>query len=80
MVTARSLRRRPVLAAGGGGGIAGLRLPSPIEEVADERLAGRGVRLLLKRDDLIHPEIPGNNGASSNTTWQPPPRRDTPRC
>ena len=37
----------------------GLRLPSPVEEIADERLAARGVRLLLKRDDLIHPEIPG---------------------
>lgn len=34
------------------------RLPSPLTEVVDERL--RGVRLLLKRDDLIHPEIPGN--------------------
>lgn len=37
-----------------------LRLPSPVEEVCDERLARRGVRLLLKRDDLIHPEITGN--------------------
>jgi 1-aminocyclopropane-1-carboxylate deaminase len=35
-------------------------LPSPLEEVADGRLSARGVRLLLKRDDLIHPEIPGN--------------------
>ncbi|MGI5491552.1 1-aminocyclopropane-1-carboxylate deaminase/D-cysteine desulfhydrase [Microtetraspora malaysiensis] len=34
------------------------RIPSPIEEVRDERLGG--VRLLLKRDDLIHPDIPGN--------------------
>ncbi|WP_067178176.1 1-aminocyclopropane-1-carboxylate deaminase/D-cysteine desulfhydrase [Microtetraspora niveoalba] len=34
------------------------RIPSPVEEVRDERLGG--VRLLLKRDDLIHPEIPGN--------------------
>ena len=40
--------------------IPGLRLPSPVEEVTDDRLAGRGVRLLLKRDDLIHPRIPGN--------------------
>lgn len=37
-----------------------LRLPSPLEEVHDERLAARGVRLLLKRDDLINPDIPGN--------------------
>jgi 1-aminocyclopropane-1-carboxylate deaminase len=29
-------------------------------EVRDERLAARGVRLLLKRDDLIHPDLPGN--------------------
>jgi 1-aminocyclopropane-1-carboxylate deaminase len=33
-----------------------LRLPSPLEEIP----AGRGVRLLLKRDDLIHPDIAGN--------------------
>lgn len=36
------------------------RLPSPLHEVADERFAARGVRLLLKRDDLIHPALPGN--------------------
>ncbi len=35
-------------------------LPSPVEEIRDDRLAVRGVRLYLKRDDLIHPEIPGN--------------------
>ncbi|MEO3853009.1 pyridoxal-phosphate dependent enzyme [Streptomyces sp. B8F3] len=45
-----------------GGRLAALRprLPSPLEEIADDRLAARGVRLLLKRDDLIHPELPGN--------------------
>jgi 1-aminocyclopropane-1-carboxylate deaminase len=37
-----------------------LRLPSPMEELADDRLASYGVRVLLKRDDLIHPEVPGN--------------------
>jgi 1-aminocyclopropane-1-carboxylate deaminase len=37
-----------------------LRLPSPFEELADERLNGTGVQLLLKRDDLIHPDFPGN--------------------
>lgn len=37
-----------------------LNLSSPIEEVHDDRLAAQGVRLYLKRDDLIHPEIPGN--------------------
>lgn len=34
--------------------------PSPLTEVADERLEGHGVRLLLKRDDLVHPDLPGN--------------------
>ncbi|MFD4629493.1 1-aminocyclopropane-1-carboxylate deaminase/D-cysteine desulfhydrase [Streptomyces sp. NPDC058284] len=36
------------------------RLPSPLQRVEDERFARRGVRLLLKRDDLIHPDLPGN--------------------
>ncbi|MEV6109341.1 pyridoxal-phosphate dependent enzyme [Streptomyces sp. NPDC051940] len=36
------------------------RLPSPVEECPDERFTGRGLRLLLKRDDLIHPSLPGN--------------------
>ncbi|WP_432095016.1 1-aminocyclopropane-1-carboxylate deaminase/D-cysteine desulfhydrase [Streptomyces sp. bgisy100] len=36
------------------------RLPSPLEPVDDARFTRRGVRLLLKRDDLIHPDIPGN--------------------
>ncbi|MFF4018209.1 1-aminocyclopropane-1-carboxylate deaminase/D-cysteine desulfhydrase [Streptomyces sp. NPDC001843] len=36
------------------------RLPSPLREVSDERFTGRGVRLLLKRDDLIHPDLVGN--------------------
>ncbi|MFE6483749.1 1-aminocyclopropane-1-carboxylate deaminase/D-cysteine desulfhydrase [Streptomyces sp. NPDC057757] len=36
------------------------RLPSPARLVVDERLDRRGVRLLLKRDDLIHPELVGN--------------------
>jgi 1-aminocyclopropane-1-carboxylate deaminase len=29
-------------------------------ELYDDRLTAAGVRVLLKRDDLIHPEIPGN--------------------
>lgn len=37
-----------------------LRIPSPLEELDDDRIARRGVRLLLKRDDLINPEVPGN--------------------
>ncbi|WP_330337863.1 1-aminocyclopropane-1-carboxylate deaminase/D-cysteine desulfhydrase [Streptomyces sp. NBC_00557] len=36
------------------------RLPSPLQEVDDERFGRRGLRLLLKRDDLIHPELIGN--------------------
>ncbi|KIF76636.1 1-aminocyclopropane-1-carboxylate deaminase, partial [Streptomyces sp. 150FB] len=36
------------------------RLPSPLCPVDDERFDRHGVRLLLKRDDLIHPELPGN--------------------
>jgi 1-aminocyclopropane-1-carboxylate deaminase len=37
-----------------------LRLPSPLEELHDDRLSAAGVRVLLKRDDLLNPEIPGN--------------------
>ncbi|MEV6958757.1 pyridoxal-phosphate dependent enzyme [Streptomyces sp. NPDC051207] len=36
------------------------RLPSPVREVRDARFERHGVRLLLKRDDLIHPELIGN--------------------
>lgn len=36
------------------------RLPSPLQDVADERFGRHGVRLVLKRDDLIHPELVGN--------------------
>lgn len=36
------------------------RPASPLREVRDERFAAHGVRLLLKRDDLVHPELPGN--------------------
>ncbi|MET8025543.1 1-aminocyclopropane-1-carboxylate deaminase/D-cysteine desulfhydrase [Streptomyces avermitilis] len=36
------------------------RLPSPVQAVDDERFARHGVRLLLKRDDLIHPDLMGN--------------------
>lgn len=34
--------------------------PSPLTELRDERLAGGGVAVWLKRDDLIHPLLPGN--------------------
>ncbi|MFJ3899479.1 1-aminocyclopropane-1-carboxylate deaminase/D-cysteine desulfhydrase [Streptomyces sp. NPDC090083] len=36
------------------------RIPSPVEEVADGRFRRHGVRLLLKRDDLVHPDLIGN--------------------
>ncbi|MBK6016744.1 1-aminocyclopropane-1-carboxylate deaminase/D-cysteine desulfhydrase [Streptomyces sp. MBT53] len=36
------------------------RLPSPVEEITDRRFGRHGVRLLLKRDDLIHPDLIGN--------------------
>lgn len=44
----------------GPGGLDGLRprLPSPLRPVDDARFERRGVRLLLKRDDLIHPALP----------------------
>ncbi|MET7638395.1 pyridoxal-phosphate dependent enzyme [Streptomyces sp. NPDC005438] len=38
----------------------GPRPPSPLQEVDDPRFSSRGLRLLLKRDDLVHPELPGN--------------------
>ncbi|MGW4561653.1 1-aminocyclopropane-1-carboxylate deaminase/D-cysteine desulfhydrase [Streptomyces sp. NPDC004561] len=36
------------------------RLPSPLQELRDDRFERRGLRLSLKRDDLIHPELIGN--------------------
>jgi len=36
------------------------RLPSPLRAVEDDRFSSRGVRLFLKRDDLIHPDLVGN--------------------
>jgi 1-aminocyclopropane-1-carboxylate deaminase len=37
-----------------------LLLPSPVQELHDELFASHQVRVFLKRDDLIHPELPGN--------------------
>ncbi|MEV6161461.1 pyridoxal-phosphate dependent enzyme [Streptomyces sp. NPDC052052] len=34
------------------------RPPSPLQEVHDDRFTRRGIRLLLKRDDLIHTTVP----------------------
>jgi 1-aminocyclopropane-1-carboxylate deaminase len=36
------------------------RLPSPLQELQDDRFARHGVTLSLKRDDLIRPDLPGN--------------------
>jgi 1-aminocyclopropane-1-carboxylate deaminase len=36
-----------------------LQLPSPLVEIRDTRVESRGLRLYLKRDDLIHAELPG---------------------
>lgn len=36
------------------------RLPSPLRPADDDRFARRGLRLLLKRDDLVHPDLVGN--------------------
>ncbi|WP_236653292.1 1-aminocyclopropane-1-carboxylate deaminase/D-cysteine desulfhydrase [Streptacidiphilus melanogenes] len=33
--------------------------PSPVQELDDERVRRAGVRLLLKRDDLLHPPVSG---------------------
>ncbi|KOX04289.1 1-aminocyclopropane-1-carboxylate deaminase [Streptomyces sp. NRRL B-3648] len=35
-------------------------MPSPLHEVRDGRFERHGLRLLLKRDDLIHPDLVGN--------------------
>jgi len=37
-----------------------VRLPSPLIQLHHDRLETHGVRLYLKRDDLIHPEVSGN--------------------
>lgn len=40
--------------------VAGVRLPSAVDRLQDERLQRAGVELWLKRDDLIHAAVPGN--------------------
>jgi len=39
---------------------ASLRLPSPVQPLEDDRLRASGVDVWLKRDDLIHADVPGN--------------------
>ncbi|MEU8785633.1 pyridoxal-phosphate dependent enzyme [Streptomyces sp. NPDC048637] len=48
------------------------RPPSPLQEIEDERFARRGVRLLLKRDDLIHTTLPGDTAALGPAELYPP--------
>lgn len=33
---------------------------TPVQEITHSKISGYGVRLLLKRDDLVHPDISGN--------------------
>jgi len=40
--------------------VSSARLPSPVEHLNDDRLRTKGVQVWLKRDDLIHPDVPGN--------------------
>ncbi|WP_221393858.1 1-aminocyclopropane-1-carboxylate deaminase/D-cysteine desulfhydrase [Dyadobacter sp. NIV53] len=35
-------------------------LPTPLQELTDEAIKSAGVRLFIKRDDLIHPTVSGN--------------------
>ena len=49
------------------------RLPSPLQPLDDERLGG--LRVLLKRDDLIHPDFPGNKWRKLK--YNLPPARST---
>jgi 1-aminocyclopropane-1-carboxylate deaminase len=43
-----------------------LHLPSPLEYLRDDRLRDKEVHVWLKRDDLIHPEVPGNKWRKLN--------------
>lgn len=36
------------------------KIPSPIAEIRSPLLKSKGLRLLIKRDDLIHPQVSGN--------------------
>ena len=40
--------------------IRAVRVPSPLQHLADERLRVAGIDVWLKREDLIHPDVPGN--------------------
>ncbi|MFF3372861.1 1-aminocyclopropane-1-carboxylate deaminase/D-cysteine desulfhydrase [Streptomyces sp. NPDC002680] len=45
---------------GGRGENGAVPLPAPLQELTDPRLTRHHLRLLLKRDDLIHPDLIGN--------------------
>ena len=38
-----------------------LQLPSPIVEIKSDLFSLKNISVYVKRDDLIHPEISGNN-------------------
>ncbi|WP_406383816.1 1-aminocyclopropane-1-carboxylate deaminase/D-cysteine desulfhydrase [Streptomyces sp. NBC_01618] len=48
------------------------RPPSPLEEVHDDRFAHRGLRLLLKRDDLIHTDMDWDTAVLGPVDLYPP--------
>src|SRR6266536_1704891 len=56
----RARRYTAQVAEAGSTRVLDLRLPSPVEELHDDVLARHAITLFLKRDDMIHPEIPGN--------------------
>ena len=47
----------------------------PLQRSRTSAFARHGVRLLLKRDDLIHPELPGNKWRKLAPNLRPRPRR-----
>jgi 1-aminocyclopropane-1-carboxylate deaminase len=57
-----------------------VRVPSPLTELHDGRLNQHGVRLYLKRDDLIHPEVPGNKWRKLKYNLAAARRRATLAC
>src|SRR5712692_2316515 len=40
--------------------LSSFRFPSPVEHLKDDRLRDSGLDVWLKRDDMIHPDVPGN--------------------
>ncbi|MET9882554.1 pyridoxal-phosphate dependent enzyme [Streptomyces sp. NPDC006430] len=48
------------------------RPPSPLQEIRDDRFERHGVRLLLKRDDLIHTTIPWDTDLLGPVDLHPP--------